>query len=75
MAGVMMTADSGMTVGEQSVPTMAGSAKVVAGGHVDTDNLRANGVAYPETFGIAVDTSAYPEGTRMVDHTPGDHVN
>lgn len=87
MAGVMMTGDEGMGVKNTTVPPIggveykksiglsSGATPEVAGGHVDTNQFGAEGVAYPENFGVNVTTKAYPEGTRMVDNTPGDDAN
>jgi hypothetical protein len=80
MAGVNMAGDEGVSVGTQTVPAIGGiegrsgmtseaqTSQVVASAHL-TDEPRANGVAYPETPGVQLDTSAYPEGTQAGKNT------
>ncbi len=75
-----MPGDEGTEVTKQQVPTIGGvdgapsTAPIVSGGHVDNTN-RAEGVAYPENFGVDVTTRPYPNGTVMTDSTPNESIN
>jgi len=83
MAGADMS--GGTFAGTQEVPATGGAeyrskiglpttVTVAASAHLG-DDKRAEGVAYPETPGIAVTTRAYPAGTSFPDSTPGEGVN
>lgn len=85
MAGITTTGDEGKEVSVQAVPAMGGAeyrASIglpstsinVASAHL-TDGNRAEGVAYPENFGVDVTTRPYPAGTAMSDSTPNDDIN
>ena len=76
MAGVTLenykSNDEGSEVSKVTVPSIGGTAQIVATAHLNDGGTPPS---YPATPGVSLDGGAYPKGTAMADTTPTDPVN